>query len=482
MTATIIFVVIALIAGCAVGYLYSQAKTASALQKATILEADNQRLQQQLAQKEQAVEALNQQRQDLASQREVLRSQLDSMTKSKEEMQAGYEQQLRKSEQQRQEQMEEQRKQHREQMEQQAQLIREQINTASEAILKKRQEELSSTNKEQLETILSPLQMNLKQMKEAVERSDKDHTTSMERLDATIRANMKQAQEVGETADRLAQALTNNNKQQGNFGELRLRTILEQMGLEEGSQFEEQWTMKSEEGRTVHDDESGKRKQPDVILHFPDKRDVIIDSKVSLKAFEDYYSTDDPALKADALSRHIASVRAHVKELSVKTYNEYIPKGHQKLDFVVMFIFSESALQLALSNDPGLWKWAYDQNVIISGSQNLYMMLRVLQMTWRQQLQVENQDNIMKAANEVINRVQVFYERFLNADDQLSKTRRAFDSLKVSTQPSGHGIITAARHLLDYGAAESAKRKYRLPKDEDNLLTQETVPDTEKDS
>ena len=359
-------------------------------------------------------------------------------------------------------QIDELRQQQKEQMEQQSALIREQINNASEQILKKRAEELQRNNTEQLSTILTPLHERLQQMREAVEKSERGQTLAMERLDAVIKENLRQVHEVGERADKLAEALTSENKTQGDFGELRLRTLLINMGLEEGVQFEEQATMRDERGKTIYEEENGRRMMPDVILHFPDDRDVIIDSKMSLKAFEEYFNAESEEDKARALTRHIASVRSHVKELAHKNYSSFIRKGRQKLDFVLMYVYSESALQLALANDVTLWKEAYDQGVVISGSQNLYMILRVLEMTWRQVRQAENQEEIMKVADEVVNRVQMFYERFLDVEDQLEKTRKAFDSLKTNTSPSGKSIITAASKLLDYGAKENPKRKVSL--------------------
>ena len=359
-------------------------------------------------------------------------------------------------------QIDELRQQQKEQLEQQSALIREQINNASEQILKKRAEELQRNNTEQLSTILTPLHERLQQMREAVEKSERGQSLAMERLDAVIKENLRQVHEVGERADKLAEALTSENKTQGDFGELRLRTLLINMGLEEGVQFEEQATMRDERGKTIYEEENGRRMMPDVILHFPDNRDVIIDSKMSLKAFEEYFNAESEEDKARALTRHIASVRSHVKELAHKNYSSFIRKGRQKLDFVLMYVYSESALQLALANDVTLWKEAYDQGVVISGSQNLYMILRVLEMTWRQVRQAENQEEIMKVADEVVNRVQMFYERFLDVEDQLEKTRKAFDSLKTNTSPSGKSIITAASKLLDYGAKENPKRKVSL--------------------
>jgi DNA recombination protein RmuC len=178
-------------------------------------------------------------------------------------------------------QIEQLKQQHKIQQEQQMALLKEQINTTSEKILKERSEQLSQQNKEQLSAILNPLKEGISQMKEAVEKSGREHSETMVRLDATIKTSIQQSKEAGERADKLAQALTGENKTQGNFGELRLKQLLEDMGLEEGLQFEEQTTMKDSAGRTIYDEEEGKRMIPDVILQFPDELDVIIDSKMS---------------------------------------------------------------------------------------------------------------------------------------------------------------------------------------------------------
>lgn len=349
-----------------------------------------------------------------------------------------------------------------EQLEQQARLIKEQITTTTERILKERAAELSTTNKEQLSSILNPLHENLRQMKEAVEKSDREQTITMERLGQSIQENLKQAKEVGQQADRLANALTSENKTQGNFGELRLRQMLEDMGFEEGIQFEEQVTLK-ENGQPVLS-EDGHRMIPDVILHFPDQRDVIIDSKMSIKAYVDYCCADNDQQRHEALTRHIQSVRNHVKELANKKYYEHAMEGHKKLDFVMMYIPNDGALQLALANDPDLWKDAYQQHVIISDSRSLYMMLSILEMTWRQKRQAENQDLIMKTANEIIDRVQAFWERLKKVEDLFNKTHSAFTELENSAAPSGKSITTSAKKLLKYGATENPKRKMCLPK------------------
>lgn len=355
----------------------------------------------------------------------------------------------------------EQKEQQEEQMRQQLTLIREQMNSTSEKILKERAEQLSAVNKEQLSGILTPLQTHIQQMREAVERSDREHNSTMQRLDATIKTSIEQSRQVGERADKLAQALTGENKTQGNFGELRLKQLLEGMGLQEGEQFTLQETIRDKDGYVVYE-EDGHRLIPDAILHFPDKRDVIIDSKMSFTAFEDYHNAETEAQRQDALKRHLTSMRNHVNELARKNYSKYIAEGHAKLDFVLMYVFSESALQLALSNDATLWKDAYDRGVIITGSQNLYTMLRVLEMTWKQVRQVENQQKIMECANMIVDRVQLFAERFENVKQQLQKTQDSFDKLESITAESGQSILTPASRLLKMGASQNPKRKKQL--------------------
>ena len=348
--------------------------------------------------------------------------------------------------------------QQKEQMEQQMALLREQMSTTSERVLKERAVELSAVNSEQLSKILNPLQQNLLLMRSQTEKMQKDHDDSLRELKAAIQINMERERAMGEQTERLAQALTGQNKVQGNFGELKLSQILEQMELERGLQYDTQETMRDSQGRPITSEE-GRRMIPDAVLHFPDGRDVIIDSKMSFTAFVDYQNAEDEATRNEALRRHLASMRQHVRELAQKQYFRYAKSDKGRLDFVLMYVFQESALQLALQSDTTLWKDAYDQGVIISGSQSLYMTLRVLELTWKQTRQVENQEKMMQCANTLVERVQLFAERFEKVGDLLDKTRRSFDDLTTVTAPSGPSITTAARNLLKYGAQENKKKK-----------------------
>ncbi len=386
------------------------------------------------------------------------REQLEALQQQKQEQLETLSRQMREQDERHQLAMREWQEVRQQQMQQQMALLREQMSTTSERVLKERAAELSQVNSEQLSKILTPLQQNLLQMKSQTERMQKDHDDTLRELKTAIQVNMERERAMGEQTERLAKALTGQNKIQGNFGELRLSQILDQMELERGLQYDTQETMRDEQGRTITSDE-GRRMVPDAVLHFPDGRDVIIDSKMSFTAFVDYQNAESDAERDSALRRHLASMRQHVRELAQKQYFRYAKTDKGRLDFVLMYVFQESALQLALQSDPTLWKEAYDQGVVISGSQSLYMTLRVLELTWKQTRQVENQEKMMQQANLLVERVQLFAERFAKVGEMLDKTRRGFDELSTVTAASGPSITTAARQLLKYGAQENKKKK-----------------------
>ncbi len=358
-----------------------------------------------------------------------------------------------------------------EQTKSQYDFLRDQFAAASERTLKARAAELEETNVEQLAKILTPLTERITQMREAVEKNEKSQTEATTRLDTAIKFTITQTEKLGKTTDNLVSALAHDNKYQGSFGELQLRQLLEDMGFVRDVQFEEQVTIRDDSGEAVKHDTTGSRMQPDVVLHFPDKRDIIIDAKTSMTAFLRY---NDPSLsdeaRQQALKDHIIAIKAQVKSLAKKDYwRQYNQKGI-KLDFVVMFVPSEGALQLATTEEPSLWEEAFNQGVFITGPQNLYALLRLLEMSWKQVAQMENQQNIIACADEIVRRVQIFYERFLKVDNALKKTQKAFDDLSTAVAPTGQSIVTSARKLLTYGARESTTRHQPLPQSADALL------------
>jgi len=389
---------------------------------------------------------------ELNTQKTVYEQQIDALKTS-------YEQQLQLTKEAHERQIATLKQMNEEQVKSQLDLIREQMQTTSEKVLKMRQEELGVQNKEQVSKIIDPLQKSLKDMQEALDKTKEQQTEALTRLDETIKINMQKSQAIGETADRLTRALTGEVKVQGNFGELKLKQLLEDLELKEGEQFDTQETLKDKGGKGLKGDD-GKGLIPDFILHFPNNRHVVVDSKMSLTDYERYMNAEDGTPEKSAyLKAHIDSVRAQVKRLAKKEYTKYLPDGYNRLNFAIMYIPIEGAMNLALLNDTTLWREAYDEGVMILGPQTMYMNLRVLEMMWTQVRQLKNQQAMMDAANTVIDRVQDFGQRFMDVEASMNDTLKKMGKLKITTADSGASIITAAKNLLKAGARENKKKK-----------------------
>lgn len=396
-------------------------------------------------------EQLQQRLQALSVERDVLCSKA-------EDIKAAYEQQITQTKEYSERLVAELKEMNTKQVESQITMIREQMQATSESVLKARQEELSEHNMEQVSKIVDPINHSLKLMREALDSTKREHSDSMTRLDATIEANMRNSKELGETADRLTRALLGSVKVQGNFGELKLKQLLDDLGLEENSQYTTQQGLADRTGKSVRSADD-RRMIPDFILHFPNNRDVIVDSKVSLQAYEQYVNAESEMEREVALKQHIASVRDHVRSLASKDYSKYLDTNYTKLNFVFMYMFNEGALNLALLNDTALWRDAYDMGVLIMGPQTMYMNLRVLELMWTQSRQLHYQEKIVKEAETMIERVQLFAERFDAVEKSFGDTLKRFDDLKILTADRGTSIITSARHIISYGVKEEKRKR-----------------------
>ena len=396
-------------------------------------------------------EQLQQRLQSLVVERDVLCSKA-------EDIKATYEQQIAQTKEYSERLVAELKEMNAKQVESQMAMIREQMQATSESVLKARQEELGERNLEQVAKIVDPINLSLKLMREALDSTKREHSDSITRLDATIEANMRNSKELGETADRLTRALLGSVKVQGNFGELKLKQLLDDLGLEENSQYTTQQGLADRTGKSLRSADD-RRMIPDFILHFPNNRDVIVDSKVSLQAYEQYVNAESEMEREVALKQHIASVRDHVRALASKDYSKYLDTNYTKLNFVFMYMFNEGALNLALLNDTALWRDAYDMGVLIMGPQTMYMNLRVLELMWTQSRQLHYQEKIVKEAETMIERVQLFAERFEAVEESFADTLKRFESLKILTAERGSSIITSARHIISYGVKEEKRKR-----------------------
>ena len=470
MTAQIIIVIVGLIVMAVVGYFIGRRNKLDGNER--ILQQNSERiaeLQNDLDAKGTVISNQIEEIRKLTSERDVQKSkaehyqrQMDeakvTTEKQRKEDAERYEKQLAQMKENSEKQLDALRDMNKKQVEDQLALIKEQMRTTSEDVLKARQDELGAQNKEQVSKIIDPLQKSLKDMQDALIRSKEQQKEALTRLDESIKLNMEKSASLGETADRLTRALTGEVKIQGNFGELKLKQLLEDLELKEGEQYDTQETLKNSAGKSIKGDD-GKGLIPDFILHFPNNRHVVVDSKMSFTAYERYMNTDDAAEKTLCLEAHIKSVNAQVDRLAKKEYTKYLPAGYNRLDFAIMYIPIEGALNLALLNDTGLWRSAYDKGVMILGPQTMYMNLRVLELMWTQVRQLNNQQAMIDAANTVIDRVQDFGARFIAVEQNMNATIKSMTSLKITTANSGPSIITAAKNLLAAGAKENKKKR-----------------------
>ena len=224
-----------------------------------------------------------------------------------------------------------------------------------------------------------------------------------------------------------------------------------------------QTRLRDDLGRPLKHDETGKEMQPDVILHYPQGQDAIIDSKVSLVAYEKYVNAETPEEKERYLQEHIKSVRSHVNELARKDYSKYIKNGRETVDFVIMFVPFESSLQLALANDPTLWREAFEKKVFVTGEQNLLGILHMIHIAWVQNQQAENQEKVFGLAEQLLDRLGDFVQRYNDLGTKIEAVQKAYDNTNNKLITGRQSVVQKGRELIDLGAKENANRKIPMP-------------------
>lgn len=331
-----------------------------------------------------------------------------------------------------------------------------QLRSASEEVLRQRQKEFSQSSAENIGQIVTPLRETIDRMKQAINDSTVKQSEMSGQMKAGIENLMRQSEATRKSADDLAKALNGGGKIQGDWGEKKLDEILASQGLTRGVHYDVQPVLKDKDGNTIKSDTGGILK-PDVILHLDDKRDVIIDSKVSLSAFMKYMGADDEQSRQRFLADHIASIKTHVRELSAKDYSSYVSPPKLRMNYVIMFVPDTAALWTALNAQPDLWRRAMEMNVFIADEQTLYAALRIIDMTWIQIAQVQNQEKVFALAEELMDRVGQFMKKYREIGDALEKARRSYDDGERKLQPSGQSILQTCAKLEKLGARQSAK-------------------------
>ena len=324
--------------------------------------------------------------------------------------------------------------------------LTDQFKNLANEILEEKTKKFTDHNKENLFQLLSPLQDNIqrfqKQVKEAYDSENEGRSKLLGQIEMLHALNKT----ISEDAQNLTKALKGSSKIQGNWGEMILERILEESGLRKGHEYRTQVSAETEAGNRV---------QPDVIIRLPENRQIIVDAKVSLVAYESYMASENEADQAMALKRHVDSVRTHIKTLSSKEYQN--TDGLSALDFVMLFMPLEPAFMLAIAHDPSLWEEAWRQNVILVGPSTLLFALRTVEHLWRQEHQSRNAQAIADRGRLIYDQVRLFIEVLEDVGNRIGQAQKSYDlAYKRLCQGQGN-LLGQAQKLEELGVRPTQK-------------------------
>ncbi len=327
--------------------------------------------------------------------------------------------------------------------------------TASE-ILEKNTESFRKKSAEDMNTVLNPLQEKLNSFEKKVQDTYEKGLKERSALSTELKKLMENNQSLQEEASNLTRALKGDVKKQGNWGEVVLKRLLESSGLTEGQEFETQESHVSEEGR---------RLQPDVVVHLPDDKYVVIDSKVSLIGYDKWVAAENDEDRQSALKEHLLSVNAHLEGLSNKKYQEL--HGDQSPDFVLLFIPIEGAFNAALQNDHRLYEKALERNIVIVSTTTLLATLRTVASIWRQEKRNRNIEEIADEGAKLYDKFVSFVDDLTKLGDQLMTTQKTYDKA-INKLNTGRGnLVKRAENMRKLGLQTTKRLSQKLLNDDE---------------
>ncbi len=318
------------------------------------------------------------------------------------------------------------------------------FNKLANDIFENKSKKFTDLNKEQLKSILEPLGKNIESFKKQVEEAHKKDIEDRASMQELIKSIVESSNKISEEANNLAKALKGSAKKQGDWGEMILENILEASGLTKGREYFIQEFLKDETGQ-IFKDESGRKLQPDVILKYPDNRKVIIDSKVSLVAYDKFCSTDDVQVQNKALDDHLVSIRGHIDNLSSKNYQNFAPT----LDFVMLFVPIEPAYLLAMQKDPDLWNYAYKKRILLISPTNLIAALKLVADLWQREDQNRNAKEIADRGGRLYDKFVNFVNSLVNVGTHIERTQKSYDDAMKQLKSGSGNLVGQAQKLKE---------------------------------
>lgn len=313
-------------------------------------------------------------------------------------------------------------------------------------ILEEKTLRFTTTNRENMEAILKPLNEKLVEFKTKVEETYDKESKQRFSLEERIRELVALNNQISEDANNLTKALKGNNKIQGNWGEMILESILEKSGLKRGIEYHIQETLRDEYGNTLKG-EGGNRMQPDIVVEYPGGRKIIIDSKVSLAGYVRCVESETDEIRSISEKEHLVSIRQHIDELSKKAYQDYV----ESLDFVMMFVPNEPAYILAMQLDSTLWDYAYRKRILLISPTNLIASLKVVADLWKREYQSRNAIEIAKRGAALYDKFAGFVDTLQEVGKNIDRSQRAYDKAFSQLKDGNGNLIRQAEMLKELG-------------------------------
>jgi len=344
-------------------------------------------------------------------------------------------------------------------------------NLANE-ILEQKGKTFGEASRVQIQDLLKPLGERIQTFEKKVEDTYGKEAQQRFALEKEIKTLIEQNTRISIDAVNLTNALKGESKTQGIWGEVILERVLEKSGLQKGREYDIQVSMKDDDGR---------RQQPDVVVRLPDNKDVIIDAKVSLTAYEAYFSAPDDDTRASLLRQHIQSIRSHIRGLSVKNYQQL--EGIRSLDYVLLFLPVEAAFALAIQHDDKLFTEAFEQNIILVGPSTLLATLRTIQNIWRYEYQNKNALKIASEAGRLYDKFVAFGQDLEKIGERLNLTQKAYDEAHNKLVSGRGNLVNRVEALKKLGAKASKQLQDKWLDDESSpeALTDQSAEDVDDD-
>lgn len=321
----------------------------------------------------------------------------------------------------------------------------------ADSILKEQSKTFTQQNKEQLEVVLNPMREKLKEFEDKVQQNYEKEQKERITLKTEVSQLIKMNERLSEEANNLVKALKGDVKAQGNWGEIILERLLERSGLQRDREFFIQESITTEEG---------KRYQPDVVIHLPDAKRIIVDSKVSLVAYERYTSSEEDADREAALKLHLASIRQHIKLLADKNYQHLY--GIEQLDFVLLFIPIEPAFALATQADGNLFNEAFDRNIVLVTPSTLLATLRTIASIWKNEYQNRNALQIAEEGAKMYDKLVNLTEDLIKLGNQFQTAQKTYEGAMNKLSQGSGNLLRRSQQMKQLGVKASKDFDARL--------------------